>query len=255
MTAASQAGPIRTIHVVIPARNEAAYLTRALTSVDAARRSLGEQRPEVRVDVTVALDRCDDRSATVVRAHHGVARVELTVGDVGRARAVGIARALATALPVEPTEPPGSRWDAPSPAHETTWVANTDADSRVPPDWLTTHIALAEAGFSLVLGLVRPVGPDLTDERLGDWLTSHDLRDGHGHIFGANLGVRASAYHSVGGFRAMAAHEDVDLANRVRAAGFPWVATSAGTVATSARRRGRTRQGFAAALHAPRTIA
>lgn len=236
--------PIRAVHVVIPARNEASTLEWALAGVDVARRTLAERRPEITVDVTVALDRCDDRSAAVVRSHRGVGWVELIAGDVGRARAVGVAWALAGAAA------------PPCPLADSTWIANSDADSRVPPDWLTSHVALAETGVSLVLGLVRPVGHDLTDERLRSWLSAHDLRDGHPHVFGANLGVRARAYRAVGGFRAMRAHEDVDLADRVRAAGFAWTATSAGTVETSARRRGRTGQGFAAALHAPpRTVA
>lgn len=238
--------PPRAIHVVMPARNEAATLGAALRCVDEARHALARRRPEIVVDVTVALDRCEDGSAAIVRAHPGVGWIELGAGDVGRARAIGVAWALAgSRIPLS------ERYDA-------SWIANTDADSRVPPDWLTTQVDEAVRGADLVLGLVRPVGPELSAERLHAWLARHDLRDGHGHVFGANLGVRAAAYRAVGGFRAMRSHEDVDLAHRVRRAGFGWVATGTGTVLTSARRHGRLEHGFAAALHSPapsRTVA
>lgn len=233
----SAGGAIRVVHVVLPARNEAESLGGALAAIDVACRALARVRPQVSVDVTVALDRCNDDSAAIVRSHPQAGWIEVGAGNVGRARAVGVAWALA-----------GSQV-----GNEQTWIANTDADSRVPPDWLTTHVGFAQRGFDLVLGLVRPVGRDLTEDLRRAWLARHDLRDGHGHVFGANLGVRALAYRAVRGFQAMNAHEDVDLADRVRRAGFAAVATGAGTVDTSARASSRTSHGFAAALHAPRT--
>ena len=121
---------IRAVHVVVPARNEAQTLPATLTALERARERLLALRPEIRVDVTVALDRCEDNSAGIVRAHRRVGWIQLGAGDVGRARAVGVAWARAGS-PVEPGA---------------AWIANTDADSQVPPDWLTAHVAHL-AGF------------------------------------------------------------------------------------------------------------
>lgn len=225
---------IRAVHVVVPARNEAQTLPATLTALERARERLLALRPEIRVDVTVALDRCEDNSAGIVRAHRRVGWIQLGAGDVGRARAVGVAWARAGS-PVEPGA---------------AWIANTDADSQVPPDWLTAHVAHAERGVDLLLGLVQPVGPEMSQERLRGWNARHDLTDGHPHVFGANLGVHAAAYRAVGGFRPMRAHEDADLVDRVRRAAFTWHATADAAVATSARTVGRAAHGFAAALRA-----
>jgi hypothetical protein len=39
---------------------------------------------------------------------------------------------------------------------ESTWLANTDADSRVPEDWLVRQLEFADAGWDVVLGSVEP---------------------------------------------------------------------------------------------------
>jgi hypothetical protein len=36
------------------------------------------------------------------------------------------------------------------------WLANTDADSTVPSDWLIGMVSAANAGFQVVLGTVLP---------------------------------------------------------------------------------------------------
>ena len=51
-----------------------------------------------------------------------------------------------------------------------TCVANTDADSRVPLDWLTTMLTEADRGAHLVLGTVLPtedLGPIFITSRAG----------------------------------------------------------------------------------------
>ena len=47
----------------------------------------------------------------------------------------------------------------------------------------------------------------------------------HGHVHGANLGVRADAYWRVGGFRPLHVGEDVDLVSRLVTPGHPWRGT------------------------------
>lgn len=96
---------------------------------------------------------------------------------------------------------------------------------------------------------------------IGDWhphtlsvreryLRGYRAIEGHRHVHGANLGVRADSYWSVGGFAALVTGEDVDLVTRVSAARGQvcWAADVA--VQTSSRRVGRAPQGFAAHLRA-----
>lgn len=215
--------------VVMPARNEEQLLPAALLSVLAAVRFL-RQRSAARSTVTVVLDSCTDGSADVVARLQRDWSPELDLrivagsfGTVGASRAAGIA-----ALPPLPG----------------LWIANTDADTVVPPNWLLQQHTLAAAGYGLVLGTVAPEPADLSREEYSAWERQHTLAEGHPHIHGANLGFTAAAYRQVGGFAPLAAHEDVDLVARVKAAGIPWVATDRSRVVTSGRRDGRAPEGF-----------
>lgn len=215
--------------VVVPARDEERLLPACLDALRVARRILAQRRPEVRVEVVVVLDRCTDASAAVVAGRADVHGMVSTHGCVGAARATGVSVAL---------QAPGD------PA--TTWVANTDADTLVPADWLLAQVELAGQGLDLVLGTVVP--HDLESRVLQAWTQRHHLREGHPHVHGANLGVRASRYLAAGGFCAVPLHEDVLLAEAVKASGAPWLATDATRVRTASRRRGRVGGGFATYL-------
>ena len=213
------------IGIVIPAHNEAALIDACLASICAAARHpdlAGEA-----VEITVVLDACDDATADVVATHpvHGLA---LSARNVGAARAAGASALLER----------GARW-----------LAFTDADSRVAPDWLVRQL---ELGADLVCGTVE----------VQDWsdhldhaaqLKQHFRRtyndaEGHRHIHGANLGVSAEAYRSVGGFRPLASSEDLALVQALEAndARIAW--SAAPRVVTSARCIARAPDGFAAAL-------
>jgi len=217
------------VHVVIPARDEEQLLPRCLVSVEQARVALRAARPDLLVDVTVVLDRCRDRSELIVNA----ARVHSTTVDFGK---VGAARDA------------GVQWALTSNANngiapQDLWIACTDADTVVPTHWLTEQVELS-AAHDAVIGTVEPFG--LTDIAvLERWRARHHLVEGHPHVHGANLGLRASTYLEVGGFRPMASDEDVDLVRRIRAHTNRWVATDAVRVASSARRLSRCRGGFA----------
>ena len=82
------------------------------------------------------------------------------------------------------------------------------------------------------------------------WLGRHRLREGHGHVHGANLGIRGSTYVSLGGWASLATGEDVALARRASQAGHVRVARTATIpVRTSSRLVGRTNgDGFAGFL-------
>lgn len=134
------------------------------------------------------------------------------------------------------------------------WVACTDGDSVVPRLWLVTHLQHAAAGVDLLLGMVTPDEQDLSTGALHTWQSRHPAREGHDHIFGANLGVRADTYLRAGGFASVGTGEDHLLAQSVRRAGGLIVATAISPVMTSARQVGRAPEGFAHYLHQMITV-
>ncbi len=219
------------VAVVVPARNEERLLGACLSALSRATRSLARERPDVGVAVVVALDACTDRTARVAAAYPSV-RVVTTSGGVGRARAAGVEGAVRLIRCHDAA------------AGDRVWVACTDADSRVPEDWLAVHVGLAEAGADAVVGTVEP-DDRLDPPVLAQWVRAHDLADGHRHVHGANLGVRLSTYRAAGGFRSLLAHEDVALVEAVRRVGGRVEATAAGRVVTSSRDTGRAPEGFA----------
>lgn len=220
--------------VVIPARNEERRLPRALSAVAAAEQALRDatagQGPASRV--VVVLDRCTDGSLAVLADWPDVQVVHSDHGRVGAARALGIGRALTT--PADGLTPG--------------WIACTDADSAVPVDWLTTHLAHAMAGTDLLLGMVQPDPTELDQDLLRRFDLAHRLADGHPHVHGANLGISVDMYFRAGGFAGVDAHEDVLLANRVRSLGGRVVSTAQSPVLTSARKSGRAPTGLAGYL-------
>ena len=228
--------------VVVPARNEETLVKRCLTSIAEANRfarvSLGERCPELAV-VLVA-DSCTDRTAQLARGIPGVTVLEIDAANVGSARAAGVGFALGANSAGQ------SGGGAPGMDH--TWIANTDADSIVPPQWITSQVALADSGIDLVLGTVRPEFADLSAAQIRIWKATHIPGHPSGNVHGANLGVRASDYLAAGGFFDHAEHEDVDLVRRLRDNDARWVTTDDGEVITSGRRVGRTPGGYAAFL-------
>jgi hypothetical protein len=76
----------------------------------------------------------------------------------------------------------------------------------------------------------------------------HQLVEGHTHVHGANLGVRADRWRAVCGFGPLSVGEDVELVERVRAVTARWVATDTTRVLTSGRSRSRVEHGFAGYL-------
>lgn len=208
--------------VVIPAHDEEQHLGACLQAVAraAACPALGGEP----VRVIVALDDCRDASARIA-AEHGAQRVRLRARNVGRARALGAARALAQ----------GARW-----------LSFTDADSLVAPDWIAAQLA---EGAQCVCGTVEVADWAGFDPRVR---SSYDAayRDtcGHRHIHGANLGVCAQAYRQVGGFAPLPAHEDVALVRALQAGGARIAWSSRPRVRTSARQDYRAPEGFGAYL-------
>jgi glycosyltransferase involved in cell wall biosynthesis len=209
------------IGIIVPAHNEETHVGAALQAL-----RLAAQHPALlgeTVEMLVVLDTCSDATETIAHAQD-VATLALSVRNVGRARAAGAASLLAK----------GARW-----------LAFTDADTIVSPEWLVRQL---ELDADVVCG---SIGVD-------DWSahgshagairdhfarTYHDV-DGHRHIHGANLGVSAEAYLRVGGFQALACSEDVALVAALQASGARIAWSAAPRVSTSARADARARGGF-----------
>jgi hypothetical protein len=222
---------VRAVAVVVPARDEEELLPACLDALDVARTRLLEFVPRLRCRVFVALDSCHDATAAVA-ARPGTTTVPVAFGQVGATRAAGVRAA--------------AQWAGGDPAE--VWVANTDADTLVPPDWLRTQLLLARTGVELVVGTVQPDPQDLTPVERELWWARHTMPDGHEHVHGANLGFTLAAHDRVGGFPHLPLHEDVELVRRMREAGVVWTAPGALRVTTSGRRSNRAPGGFAAYL-------
>lgn len=232
---------ITDVHVVIPAHNEAELLGRCLASVSGA---VARHRQEGGgpTSVLIVADRCTDTTLDVVAGTTSsrpvgspvlpVTALTVDAGSVGRARDLGVRHVL----------------DRSTPHPSRTWVAMTDADSEVAPDWLTTQLRAAREGHDLWVGRVRPDPASVTRRVLREWEARH-RRSGRLHVHGANLGFSASLFLRVGGFAPVTEHEDVAFVDAAIAAGASWAAGAA-TVRTSGRTHGRTPGGFAGYLRA-----
>ena len=212
-------GPIPDrVAVVVPARDEQDGILGCLAAISDAAAVLVESRPGVTIEVLVVADRCTDATAELARSA-AVRVITTEVGRVGGARRAGFIDLLAGADPAR------------------TWLATTDADSTVPKSWLIGQFDLAAAGADMVLGMVQPTGLPAWAEAV--WLARHRFEDAHGHVFGANLGVRADTYLACGGFPDKPVGEDVALVANVAAAGGLVVAVGGAPVLTAGRLYGR----------------
>ena len=206
---------------MIPARNERANLPACLRAVLTAALCI-----PIPVTIVVVLDASDDGSAQLAGEYGpDVHFVSIEAGNVGTARAVGFG--YARSLCGEDTE---------------CWYATTDADSRVDPGWLVHQLDL---GADMVLGVVRVTDWHHRPADVADRYVQDYQADPHEHIHGANMGFAARAYWRVGGFRALASGEDVDLVDRFEAAGYRIHRDAELSVTTSARVRSRAPDGFA----------
>ncbi|MBG6213441.1 MAG: glycosyltransferase [Cryobacterium sp.] len=223
------------VTIVVPVRDEELLLPRCLTALTVAIDALKvvSQSDRPRVSVLLVLDRCTDLSARVAAHWADFARVEFDSGSVGVARRYGIRCAL--------------RQLKAAPAADRIWIASTDADSAVPPNWLVTQLALARNGSELVLGTVQP-DDDVAAHELLRWEALHTIGEGHPHVHGANLGVRADRYLAAGEFAPVDRDEDVLLVARLRDLGVIEARTALIPVLTSGRRVGRAPAGFAGYL-------
>lgn len=223
-------GPITVVGVVVPAHDEQQLLPACLASVRVAARHPALRHVQVRL--VPVLDTCSDDSGELAPG-----ALEVRARNVGVARAAGFAAVL--------------RAEAGRPAHEL-WLASTDADSVVPPDWLAEQLRLAAHGAEVVAGTVRvhdwSQQPEAVRHRFACTYGAPDR--GHRHVHGANLGMSGAAYLDAGGVPPLALAEDQALVDALRLRTHRLVATGRIPVTTSARRESRTAGGFADHLRA-----
>jgi glycosyltransferase involved in cell wall biosynthesis len=222
---------IEAVGVVVPVHDEAALLPACLGALD---RALARLPVQLRRVAVVVLDACTDDSPAIARAWAVASErawLRVDVRNVGCARAAGMQRVLDELA-----------------AHDRArvWLATTDADSVVPPGWVADQLALAADGAEAVAGSVEvrdwrgyPAG---FSERFQQFYAPPGSEDSHGHVHGANLGVRGDAYLSVGGFASLPTGEDHALWNALHAR--PRVSSRKIAVTTSARRQARAPDGF-----------
>ncbi|WP_327299152.1 MULTISPECIES: glycosyltransferase [unclassified Streptomyces] len=217
--------------VVIPAHNEEALLAKALDAIRTASQHPALQR--VRVLTVVAADSCLDGTAATAR-RAGAQVVPLDCRNAGQARAAAAHRALEIL-----GGPAGS------------WLASTDADSTVPPNWLAFQHARACEGWEAIVGTVSVADwpqhvPGLAGRHQRHYNASRPTRGPwlHPHVHGANLGVSADAYVAVGGFPPVPVSEDHGLVAALSAGKHRILRTQDCPVTTSGRLRPRARGGF-----------
>jgi glycosyltransferase involved in cell wall biosynthesis len=209
------------IGIVIPVHNEAALLGECLEAV--ARAAHDPRLDREPVDVVVVLDGCTDQSAAVA-VRHGAQIVSLDARCVGSARALGASFALDS----------GARW-----------IACTDADTIVPPDWLAAQLATsADAACGPVWIADWSAHPFGVRERF----LQHYGTNGERHIHGANLGISAAAYRKTGGFLPLQQGEDAALIASLVERGGSVAWNSSPRVTTSARWESLIEGGFASLL-------
>jgi glycosyltransferase involved in cell wall biosynthesis len=221
---------ITSVGVVVPAHNEEGLMPSCLAALTEAARAVRG----LPVHVVVVADACQDRTAAVA-GRSGTVVIEVNARSVGIARAAGFHEVLRRTSRLVPGE---------------VWLATTDADTVVPPDWLERQVGYADAGWDAVVGTVE----------VANWFGRHrDLAvmfaERYGaadapqpHVHGANLGFRASSYLAAGGFPGLPTAEDRAFVAALAASGSRILRTRALAVVTSGRRLGRAPQGFAAYL-------
>jgi GT2 family glycosyltransferase len=219
--------------VVVPAHDEETLLPACLMALRRAVNAVG-----IPVQVLVVADTCTDQTAVTARAW-GARVLSIRARNVGAARAAGMTELLRLTAGRDPAA---------------FWLVTTDADTVVPPGWLRRQLSYAARGWDVVLGTVEVTDWDEHPPHVPAAFDAlYEFEAGpHPHVHGANLGIRASAYLTAGGFRPLRTAEDHALLAAATEAGCPVVQASDLTVQTSGRRQARAPHGFG---HLLRTLA
>ncbi|MCJ8142242.1 glycosyltransferase [Ancylobacter sp. A5.8] len=254
--------------VAIPMRNEAERIAACLRALSRQRTLAGQPLPAGSIGLVLLANNCTDdtvRLAKAALAESALRGTELPALIVETRLApplanVGFARGVALEL--------GARWlERRSP--DSGVLLTTDADSRVPPDWVARSLAAIEAGCGAVAGRVRLepremrlLSPALKQrgrlesgyeaallrlQALIDPLP-HDPWPNHWTASGASYALSLAAYRAIGGLPMVASSEDRALAETLHRHDIAIRHDPALIVTTSARLTGRAPGGVAEAL-------
>jgi glycosyltransferase involved in cell wall biosynthesis len=130
------------VGIVIPAHNEQGHIGRAVRAV---RRALAHDALEASASwIVVVDDNSSDATAAEARRMLDSQGEVLggTFGTAGASRRAGFERLLKLA--------------AERGGFDDTWLATSDADSRVPPTWIAGQLHWWREGFDAVAGMVAP---------------------------------------------------------------------------------------------------
>ncbi len=227
------------VGVVVPVHDEEDLLGAALEAIAYACEELGRGIPCATV---IVLDHCSDGSAEIARrwarereaaaGPYSAMIMQSTDVGVGNARRMGSLALLQRFAGVAP---------------QRIWLATTDADSRVPENWLAVQLAAHSGGADVWSGRVC----------VDDWSHHTSLTEGRWNEFyesevtpihGANLGFDGRAYLDSGGFSRLSSGEDRALHRAIVAKGGRAMENRDVKVVTSARTRARAPLGFSSAL-------
>ncbi len=225
---------IAAVGIVVPVHDEEALLPGALHALELA---IDAMSPSISCNVAIVLDQCRDASSAIAHfwaARFGALVIDRDSGNVGLARQVGTTALL-------------ELWPGVGAAR--VWLATTDADSRVPKDWLNVQLEAARSA-DMWAGRVHLPEESATARA---WRNRYD--DEQDPVHGASLGFSAALHAQLGGFRGLRTGEDRDLHKRAKAAGFRITHGTKAPVTTSARRTGRAPCGFASVLESIEAIA
>ncbi|MEA2167354.1 MAG: glucosyl-3-phosphoglycerate synthase [Solirubrobacteraceae bacterium] len=229
--------------VVVPALDEA-------ERIEACIRALGAQDLTGEFSVLLVDDGCRDATVALAKAAAAACALPLEIlsgpgHGPGPARQVGLDVAAQRMLA-------GGRPDG--------LVATTDADTRVPPNWLSVQIGLLDGGADAVGGWID-LDPEeaagvpahrlaLREDRASERLAAVRRVEPdaeHHHFAGASIGMRARTYAGLACSLPVDL-EDALLAEMLHAAGARIARSRAVAVVTSARTAGRARRGLSADL-------
>ena len=223
-------------------------------------RSLRKVPPPAALGLVLLLNNCSDRTAAIARGRLAASGAPFALVNVAlppsQANA-GFARRLALDLAALWLERADRRDGV---------LLTTDADSRVPPQWLARNLAAIHAGCGAVAGRVtlEPAEEGLLPQALMRRSArenayeqallalsaridpvAHDPWPNHWSASGASYGVTLDAYRAIGGLPHPASGEDRALADMLLRHDIPIRHDPEIVVVTSARLDGRARGGVA----------
>jgi glucosyl-3-phosphoglycerate synthase len=242
--------PALKVSVVVPARNEEALVCSCLEAL-AEQEGVSPEDYEVLLVLDLCTDETEARAREIADTHPGF-ELHLLDGPgkgSGHARRMGMELASARLLGLG--RPKGL-------------IASTDADTVVAPDWLTAQLRAVSRGAMAIGGRIELAEDSSLPESIFRWHTKRGRRRHetllseperlgkaeHWQFSGASLALTAKIYREIGGLEPRVALEDEHLEHVLRRHGVPIERLLSVRVTTSARLKGRAKQGLARDLAA-----